>query len=269
MKYSVGKICQVYGYSRQCYYKRLRNRQEKKREKEKIVNEVKIIRKRQPRVGTRKLQKMLGKEAIFIGRDRLFGVLKDKEMLIFPRRRRTKTTQSQHKFRTYKNLIKDIAVVKPKEVLVSDITYIDTMEGFKYLSLITDKGSRKILGFSLSHSLSIEGNIEALRMALREIRGVDRIIHHSDRGIQYCSKGHIDLLEKNKIQISMTEKDHVYENALAERVNGILKNELMLGDRLASYKVAKQMVTEAVKIYNQERLHIALGYKTPEQMYVS
>lgn len=227
------------------------------------------IRKRQPKVGTRKLQRMLGQEAVFVGRDRLFSLLREEGLLVNKRRKWIHTTQSRHRFKTYNNLIKDIKIVKPKRILVSDITYIDTIEGFKYLSLITDKASRKIVGFSLSNSLSIEGSIRALRMAIKDIGNTDKVIHHSDRGIQYCSKGYINILKKNKMLVSMTEKDHVYENALAERVNGILKDELMLGDRLASYEIAEKMVKQAVKIYNQERLHMALDYRTPEQIYVS
>jgi transposase InsO family protein len=212
---------------------------------------------------------MLSKKTVFVGRDRLFSLLREEELLINNRRKQIHTTQSKHGFKTYTNLIKDIKIIKPRKILVSDITYIDTTEGFKYLSLITDKGARKIVGFSLSHSLSIEGSIKALKMAIKEIGYTDKVIHHSDRGIQYCSKGYINILKENRIQVSMTEKDHVYENALAERVNGILKNELMLGDRLASYKIAEKMVVEAIRIYNEERLHMALDYKTPEQVYAS
>jgi len=212
---------------------------------------------------------MLYQNSIFVGRDKLFSVLKDNELLVKPKKKYVYTTQSHHRFKMYNNLIKEIITVKPKEILVSDITYINTMEGFKYLSLITDKGSRKIVGFSLSHSLSIEGSMKALRMALGNIQQTNRLIHHSDRGIQYCSKEYTELLQKNGVRISMTEKDHVYENALAERVNGILKNELMLGEKLLSYEIAEKMVKEAVHIYNQERLHMSLGYITPEQAFAS
>jgi transposase InsO family protein len=219
--------------------------------------------------GGRKLQKMLRAKAIVIGRDKCFDMLREHELLVRLKRRYVATTNARHRLRTYKNLIKDMNVKRPKRIFVSDITYIRTMEGFKYLSLITDKYSRKIVGYALSHTLSIEGNIEALKTALKHIKDSDRLIHHSDRGIQYCSKEYISLLEKHKVQISMTEENHVYENALAERVNGILKNELMLGETLGSYKIAKAMVKEAIDIYNKERLHMSLGYITPEQAYAA
>lgn len=234
-----------------------------------IIEKTRDIRKRQPKVGTRKLQRMLRQEGIKTGRDKLFEVLRENGLLIRRRRRYVHTTQSKHRLRTYKNLIKDITVVRPREVLVADITYIDTREGYKYLSLLTDKGSRKIVGYCLSHSLSIEGSKKALGMALKEIKGTGRVIHHSDRGIQYCSHEYTGILKEHNIEISMTEQDHVYENALAERVNGILKNELMLGEKIASYEVAKKMVREAVGIYNEERLHLSLGYMTPAQVFAA
>lgn len=234
-----------------------------------ILEEVKTIRKRQPMVGSRKLQKMLKGKAVLIGRDRCFDILRENGLLVKPKRRYVITANSRHRFKIYKNLIKDMAVKQSRKIFVSDITYISTIEGFKYLSLITDKYSRKIVGYALSHSLSIEGSIEALRMALKDIKDSDQLIHHSDRGIQYCSKAYIGLLKRHKVQVSMTEENHVYENALAERVNGILKNELMLGETLISYKVAKVMVKEAINIYNKERLHMSLDYMTPEQVYAS
>ena len=234
-----------------------------------MISEVNLIRRNQPKVGCRKLQKMLELREIKIGRDRLFNVLRDKHMLVIKKKKYIRTTQSFHRFRTYKNLIKDKPAQKPNEVFMSDITYINTMEGYSYLSLITDQYSRKIVGFSLSKSLSVEGSLEALKMALRKVSNPSKLIHHSDRGIQYCCKAYTELLKRNSAKISMTEENHVYENALAERVNGILKDEFMLGERLLSYKIAHKMVKEAVNIYNKERLHLALDYMTPEQKYAA
>jgi len=196
-------------------------------------------------------------------------MLREKNMLVSKKRKHVRTTQSYHRFRTYKNLIKGSCSHSPEEVFVSDITYIDTMEGYSYLSLITDQYSRKIVGYSLSKNLTVEGSLRALKMALKGVSEPSKLIHHSDRGIQYCSKAYTDLLRGNRVKISMTEENHVYENALAERVNGILKDEFMLGEKLQSFKVAKKMVREAVKIYNNERLHMALDYKTPEQKYAA
>jgi transposase InsO family protein len=243
------------------------------RERKQILEEVKRLRYRQPMVGGRKLQRMLQRpidaEPLCIGRDRLFDILREEDLLVTFKRRRAHTTDSGHGFRTYRNLIKDRVVRYAGEVLVSDITYIDTYDGFCYLSLITDLYSRKIMGHCLSTSLSIEGSMEALKMALNAVQGVKEVIHHSDRGIQYCSKAYVGVLRGRDIRISMTEENHCYENAVAERVNGILKNELMLGEKIISFALAQKLVTEAVKIYNEERLHMSLGYITPAEKYAA
>ena len=212
---------------------------------------------------------MLRNEEVVIGRDRLFRVLRERGLLVRRKKKYMRTTQSAHQFKVYKNLIWYEKPTRAEEVFVADITYIDTLEGYNYLSLITDQYSRKIVGYALSKSLSIEGSVEALRMALRGTKNPKVLIHHSDRGIQYCSKGYTDLLKAKGVGISMTEENHVYENALAERVNGILKDELQLGEKLVSYSVAKKLVDEAVKIYNEERLHMSLGYITPEQKHAA
>jgi len=234
-----------------------------------VISEVSLIRCNQPKVGCRKLQKMLESREVIIGRDRLFSMLREKNMLVIKKKKYVRTTQSYHRFRTYKNLIKNKPSQKPDEIFMSDITYIDTLEGYSYLSLITDQYSRKIVGYSLSKSLSVEGSLKALKMALRQVSEPSRLIHHSDRGIQYCSKMYTALLKHKSVRISMTEENHVYENALAERVNGILKDEFMLGEKLQSHKVAKKMVKEAINTYNKERLHLALDYMTPEQKYAA
>ncbi len=265
----MGKICAVYEHSRQAYYKHREVEKKRQEEQKEVVAEVMQVRRRQPKAGGRKLQKMLRLKDLEIGRDKLFDILRDKELLVKKKKKNIRTTQSVHRFKKYKNLIKERVVRKPEEIFVADITYIDTMEGYRYLSLITDKYSRKIVGHALSDSLSIEGSLKALKMALKGIKNPERLIHHSDRGIQYCSKEYVGLLDKNSVKISMTEDNHVYENALAERVNGILKDEFMLGKKLSSHKTAEKMVKEAVHIYNNERLHMALGYMTPEQKHAA
>ena len=189
--------------------------------------------------------------------------------MVKKKRKYVRTTQSAHRFKVYRNLIWGEKVKGREGVYVAEITYLDTLEGYCYLSLITDQYSRKIVGYALSKSLSIEGSIEALQMALRRTKNPKELIHHSDRGIQYCSKGYTELLKKKGVQISMTEENHVYENALAERVNGILKDELQLGKKLLSYSMAKELVDEAVKIYNEERLHMSLGYITPAEKHAA
>ncbi|MCK4640191.1 MAG: IS3 family transposase [Candidatus Marinimicrobia bacterium] len=268
-RFSMAQLCGWFGYSRQGYYQHKRLVEKRQQEEEMVLAMVRQFRGQQPRVGSRKLHLMLQDCGIYIGRDRLFEILRDHQMLVRRRRRYTRTTDSRHPFRYYPNLIKDIQIDRPGQVYVSDITYIHTLEGFQYLALITDYYSRKIVGYDLSSSLSIDGSLRALKMALRQTKDPSTLIHHSDRGVQYCCKAYIDLLKKHGVKISMTEKDHVYENALAERVNGILKDEFCLGDTLQSKDIAKQLVKESVRIYNQYRLHMSLGYRTPESVYVT
>jgi transposase InsO family protein len=273
LKYTVSDICNISGYSRQAYYKR-RNASYRRILMESIIlDQVHVVRRRQPKIGARKLyfkiKPLLLDMGYKFGRDQLFDLLRRENMLIRRRRKYTKTTDSRHRFTKYCNLIRELEIKKPNQVYVADITYIRTLEGFCYLSLITDACSRKIVGYNLSRDLGISGCMKALKMALRHLpKGLD-LIHHSDRGIQYCSYDYTDILQKNSVRISMTERDHVYENSLAERVNGILKDEFMLGETLASYKVAANMVKESIQIYNQERPHLSLNYKTPEQRHAA
>jgi transposase InsO family protein len=239
-----------------------------------LLKEVKKIRQRQARIGGKKLYFMLkdfrDKIGLKQGRDRFFNMLRENSLLVEKKKSYIKTTNSHHRFRMHKNLIKDLNICHPNQVYASDITYIRTMDGFCYLSLITDMYSRKIVGYALSKSLSIEGSIEAMKMAIDGIKGdIFDLIHHSDRGVQYCSYDYTGLLEKHNIKISMTEKDHVYENALAERVNGILKDEFMLGETIRDFKTAKKMVKQAVEIYNEERPHLSIGYEVPAKKHAA
>jgi transposase InsO family protein len=239
-----------------------------------LLKEVKKIRQRQARIGGKKLYFMLkdfrDKIGLKQGRDRFFNMLRENSLLVEKKKSYIKTTNSHHRFHMHKNLIKDLNICHPNQVYASDITYIRTMDGFCYLSLITDMYSRKIVGYALSKSLSIEGSIEAMKMAIDGIKGdIFDLIHHSDRGVQYCSYDYTGLLEKHNIKISMTEKDHVYENALAERVNGILKDEFMLGETIRDFKTAKKMVKQAVEIYNEERPHLSIGYEVPAKKHVA
>lgn len=225
----------------------------------------------QPKLGTRKVFHMLLERSttlgVSIGRDKLFSLLRENNLLIIPEKKFVKTTNSYHRFRVHKNLIKELDVIRSDQVYVSDITYISTIDGFCYLSLITDLFSRKIVGYCLSKSLGIEGCLIALEMALKGVAHPENLIHHSDRGIQYCSHAYVDLLQGKKTKISMTEENHVYENAVAERVNGILKSEFMLGEVLTSFDIAKELVADAIKIYNNVRPHMSLNYKTPNKVY--
>jgi len=167
----------VYGYSRQNYYKRKKEEIKIRKEKEVILSQVKQIRHRQPKVGGRKLQKMID---VTVGRDSLFNLLRDNGLLVKRRKKYIYTTNSRHRFKKYKNLIKDKEPTGPEQQYVSDITYIDTREGYRYLSLITDRYSRKIVGHELSRSLSVEGSLKALQMAIKAVADPERLIHHSD-----------------------------------------------------------------------------------------
>jgi len=267
----VEQVCHYFGYTRQAYYRHRTQKENKLADEKKIIAAVIEIRKRQPMIGARKIQHLLRKQrkklGICIGRDRLFTLLRENNLLISPKKKYVKTTNSYHRFRMYNNLIKELDITKPDQVYVSDITYITIIDGFCYLSLITDLFSRKIVGYCLSKSLGIEGCLTALRMALKGVAHPENLIHHSDRGIQYCSHAYVELLNNKKLKISMTEQNHVYENAVAERVNGILKTEFMLGETLTSFKIAQQLVAEAIQTYNQERPHISLNYQTPDEVY--
>jgi putative transposase len=195
--------------------------------------------------------------------------MRDEGLLIKRKRKYAKTTNSAHGFKTYNNKIKELEIIKPNQVWVSDITYISTREGFMYLALITDLFSRKIVGFDISDSLEAEGCKRALNKALNGIKDPKGIIHHSDRGIQYCCKEYIKILKGRIMEISMAAKGDCYENAVAERVNGILKGEYDLGMRFISKKLAIKSTKEAVNLYNNLRLHSSINFKTPQQIYAA
>lgn len=265
------KSCLLADVSRQAFYQHRKRLDRKAFRDAFLLAEVKAIRNRQPRIGARKLLVMLRKKypdpRLAIGRDCFFKLLREHDLLIKRKKKYARTTNSMHRFKKYKNQIKDLMIARPNQVFVADITYLDTFEGFCYLALVTDVYSRKIVGYDVSRSLAIEGSLRALKMALKGVRELEKLIHHSDRGLQYCSHAYVDYLLERNITISMTEENHVYENAIAERVNGILKIEFMLGDKLISVELAKELVPEAIQIYNDERPHLKLGYKTPNKVY--
>ena len=259
--------------SRQAYYKHQHATQQHLLHEEIVLAAVLEIRERQPMLGGRKLHNLLSKKftgsELAMGRDQLYNLLRERNLLVPRRHNYRRTTQSYHRFRVYTNLIRDLVIDRICQVVVADITYIHTLEGFCYLALLTDACSRKIVGYDLSQSLSIEGSLRALQMALQEAKHTVGLIHHSDRGIQYCSDAYVELLHRHDAQISMTEQDHVFENAKAERVNGILKTEFMLGQKLSSFAVAKELVDESIYIYNHERPHLSLNYQTPAMRHAA
>ena len=220
----------------------------------------------------RKLKKSLNEEFtkanLIVGRDTLFNVLRKYKMLTLRKKYRMRTTNSHHRFYKYGNIIKDIEINRPNHVWASDITYIRTIKGFCYLALITDMYSRKIVGYDLSDSLELNGCVRALNKAIYQAKNIKGLIHHSDRGIQYCSNVYTQILKRKKIDISMTEENHCYENAMAERVNGILKDEFYLDQTFANVAHAKRAAKNAINLYNEIRLHLSLDYKTPNMVYL-
>lgn len=233
---------------------------------------VKKVRRYLPRTGTRKLQAImsysLNDRGIAIGRDRLFKTLKDAQLLVPRRKRHFFTTDSKHHFYKYGNRAKDLVLTKPEQLWVSDITYIRSREGNLYLSLITDAWSRKIMGFHLADHLKATGPIEALKMAMKNrVYPHRKLMHHSDKGIQYCCDAYIQLLKAGSIEISMTSKYDPYENAKAERVNGTIKNEFELDKPLPNIKYAAREIAKTIRIYNHLRPHLSCAMNTPETMH--
>lgn len=236
-----------------------------------VLTLVSKIRERQKRIGGRKLLHMvrpLMPEQEQIGRDAFFDMLRSNGMLVRKRRTRVFTTNSFHWLRKYPNLIKGLVLQRPNQLWVSDITYIKTAAGFVYLYLITDAYSRKIVGWHLSNTMQAKDALKALYMAISQLEaGAKEIIHHSDRGIQYCSSKYVNCLNKHDIRISMTEKGSPYENALAERVNGILKTEWLYDMKLKNRAEADQAIKHIINIYNTERPHSSVEMLTPDQAH--
>lgn len=260
-------VCRFFSRSRQSFYKQQHSEYKALTEESFVLREVRLIRKGQPKVGVRKLLKDIQEKGFKIGRDRLFNMLRENKMLVMKKKRGPNTTYSNHWFRKYSNLIKGVVLTGPNQVFVSDITYLRVVGSFVYLSLVTDAWSRKIVGWDVSSSLCVKGALRALKMALRDAQHPEGLIHHSDRGIQYCCNDYVKLLNDNNILISMTEENHCYENAIAERVNGILKDEFLLNEILPSLKVAKELVRESVYTYNYKRRHMSLDYKIPAEVH--
>jgi putative transposase len=229
-------------------------------------------RKVLPRLGTRKIHYLIKKDitdqGLKFGRDKLFRLMDMYGLKLKPRRRYTQTTMSKHWLRKWPNIIKNKIVSYPDQVWVSDITYIKTEQGNCYLNMITDAYSRKIVGYAVDDNMETQSMIEALRMAVNQkINPAAQTIHHSDRGLQYCSKEYGSLTRENDILLSMTENGDPYENALAERMNRTIKEEFGMDRTLKSKEQAKQLVRESIFLYNHKRPHLALKMRTPEQVY--
>lgn len=259
--------------SRQDYYKAEKRAKKKKKEDDKVVELVKEVRtsSKMPRMGTRKLYTdlvpLLENEGIKMGRDKVHQVLKDHDLLIKPKKKYRTTTDSNHRFRMHKNRVKPLLdndlLNRPEQAFVCDITYIKIGDQYAYLFLITDAYSKKIMGWSINFTMKVKDAKKAVKMAAKNRIYSGIVIHHSDRGIQYCTPSYIQYIIKNQMQPSMTEKDHVYENSIAERVNGILKSEFGIGYGFSSLKEARAIIEESIDIYNQKRRHYSLGLATP------
>lgn len=229
------------------------------------------IRKTMPRIGTRKLYYLLsGKlQLMKIGRDKFFDILRANHLLIQPKRSYHVTTNSHHRFRKHQNRILDLEINRPEQVWVSDITYIGKRDNPCYLSLVTDAYSKKIMGYYVADNMNTESSIKALKMAFKHRKHKSSLlIHHSDRGLQYCADEYQKELNKNKVLCSMTQNSDPYENAIAERINGILKQEFMIDKYNQKAEIMKQVVKEAVNIYNDIRPHYSNYMLTPNQMHV-
>jgi len=236
-----------------------------------VIKLVQDIRRYQPKLGGKKLYKLLRLDLNrlegSIGRDKFFDILRKRGLLVKRRKKYATTTDSWHRFHKYKNKLRDKRLTGPNQAYVSDITYLRTRKGFVYLFLQTDAYSRKITGWDLSDSLAIDGAIRALKMTIRQCKTPKGVIHHSDRGIQYCCKEYVKILKGNKMEISMTEENHCYENAMAERVNGILKEEFLLDETFADEASVLKAVKEAIQSYNTRRPHWSLNLCTPQQIH--
>lgn len=256
----------MFGISRQGFYQSIKRNVDRAKALARIRPLVLEIRMRMPRIGTRKLYYLLKSKfedlGVKIGRDALFDYLRSESLLIRPKKNYTKTTNSKHWLKKYPNLLKGVQAERPEDYFVSDITYIKSRERTHYLSLVTDAYSRKIMGYHLSDDMSAENVVKALRMAHKNKRTDRRTIHHSDRGLQYCSAIYQKELQENNMRPSMTDGYDCYQNALAERINGILKNEFLV-NVCNTGKELNQMIKESIETYNNERPHLSLGYKIP------
>lgn len=256
----------MFGISRQAIYQAQQRLEYRTQELSRIQPLIETIRREMPRIGTRKLYYLLKQEfislGIKIGRDALFDYLRSKQMLIKPKKNYIKTTNSKHWLRKYPNLMKEAKVTRPEQYFVSDITYIKTRERTHYLSLVTDAYSRRIMGYQLSDDMSAKNVIKALKMAVKHRKTNQPLIHHSDRGLQYCSSIYQRELQKHQILPSMTDGYDCYQNALAERINGILKQEFFLL-KCNTAKELEVLIKQSIKIYNDKRPHLSLNYKTP------
>ncbi len=268
---SIQALCERVGMSRQNYYAMRRERQRRQIDEDLVVELVKRERRQQPRMGGRKLlyllQSDLMEAGVRIGRDRFFELLQERDLLVEKKRSWPKTTWSRHSLPVFRNLLIDREPTAPNQAWVSDLTYVRTEEGFMYAAVIMDLFSRMIVGYHMADNLESEGCIRALEMALTDLPGNRFPIHHSDRGCQYCCHGYVERLRERGLSISMTEQNHCYENAHAERVIGILKQEYEMDAAFRTKRQAVEAFRQAVELYNHRRPHLSLAYLVPAQVH--
>jgi putative transposase len=262
--------CTLFGIDRQVYYRKIKRRSIKQDKAQLVVKMTLEIRAQMPRIGSKKLYYLLNRDLkiLKIGRDKFIDILRANHLLIVPKRTYHITTNSHHRFRKYKNQILDLQINRPEQVWVSDITYIGRREKPCYLSLITDAYSKKIVGYNVADNLNTQSSLVALKLAIKQRKNKKiLLIHHSDRGLQYCANEYQKLLSKNKIQPSMTQNSDPYENAVAERINGILKQEFSIDKYNKDLPIMKQIIKETVEIYNEKRPHFSNHMLTTNQMH--
>jgi len=266
----LSRASRLLGISRQAIYQREQRDQRRQAELAPVKEWVNDLRRYLPRLGARKLhyliQPKLAESGIKLGRDGLLAYLKAQGLLVKPRRSYTKTTYSKHWMKKHPNLLSGMVINRPEQVFASDITYVESDEGVHYLSLVTDASSRKIMGHEVSREMKASDTVKAMKQAIRERQTQLPLIHHSDRGSQYCSSLYQHELERHNIQPSMTDGYDCYQNALAERVNGILKQEFLLY-RCKTFEELKELVAQSIAIYNRLRPHLSLGMQTPEEAH--
>ena len=263
-------ICRLLGYTPQAYHKKQKRNITQMMQEHLLLQQIDLIRKYQPRCGGRKLfimlQPFFKQHQLSMGRDNFFGLLRRNKLLVRKTKRNAYTTNSKHRFYRYPNMIKSFTPLKAHELWVSDITFIPLKNRFAYLFLITDGYSRKIVGFHVSDDMKVSSAVVALKKALAQKPPETIVIHHSDRGIQYCSNVYVQLLHEHHAHISMTENGDPYENAIAERVNGILKTEL-ISSYYDTIDNASNHIARCITIYNYKRRHSSLNWQIPHQVH--
>lgn len=267
----MSSLCSLIGRSRDAYYKHFSRLTKHRKCEARVVEFIRHERRGEPMVGVKKLfyrsPEVLQREGVRVGRDRFLSIARDRNLFMKIRRKYERTTYSNHSYAVAPNRVKAMEVKRPDQVYVADITYIRLRRGFAYLFLVTDRYSRKIVGYHLSSNLAHQGAVKALEMAMSRKPDNEGIIHHSDRGCQYCCHEFLKVLEGYRMVPSMTDESHCYQNAVAERVNGILKLEFFLDATFGDMELAQGAVDNAIRIYNHKRTHWSLNLKTPQEVY--